>query len=229
MARRADRLFRITQLLRGRRLTTAKQLADWLQVSARTVYRDVRDLQLSGVPIEGEAGVGYRLTLGVDMPPLMFTSDELDALVVGAKIVESWGSQALALGARGALAKIAASIPADKRVQIDGSRLFAPSFQVNREMRATLDCVHEAVDTRRKLSFAYCDRNGAQTERTVWPLSLIYWGSSWTIGSWCELRQDFRVFDVRRMTDIRTREPFPDESGKRLADFMRHVERAERS
>ena len=102
MTRRADRLFQIAELLRGRRLTTAQQLADWLGVSPRTVYRDVRDLQLSGVPIEGEAGIGYRLSRSASLPPLTFTAEELAALAVGARMIETWGGAALASGRRSA-------------------------------------------------------------------------------------------------------------------------------
>src|ERR1700683_1191198 len=98
--RRADRLFQIVQYLRGRRLTTAAQLARWLEISERTVYRDIRDLSLSGVPVEGEAGVGYRLSHGFDLPPIMFTLDEVEALVTGARMVEAWGGPALAVHAR---------------------------------------------------------------------------------------------------------------------------------
>ncbi|KAF1054959.1 MAG: hypothetical protein GAK41_00488 [Burkholderia gladioli] len=116
MTRRADRLFQIAELLRGRRLTTAQQLAEWLAISPRTVYRDIPDLQLSGVPIEGEAGIGYRLNRAASLPPLTFTVDELSALAAGARMLESWGGTRFAGGARSALAKIASAMPADKRV-----------------------------------------------------------------------------------------------------------------
>ena len=109
--RRADRLFRIIQLLRRRKLTTARQLADELEVSERTVYRDVADLVTSGVPIRGEAGVGYALDRGFDLPPLMFTEDELEALVLGARVVESWGDATLAKAAREAVQKVEAVLP----------------------------------------------------------------------------------------------------------------------
>jgi predicted DNA-binding transcriptional regulator YafY len=109
--RRADRLFEIVQYLRGRRLTTAAQLAKWLEVSERTIYRDVADLVGSGVPIDGAAGVGYRIAASFDLPPLMFSFDEIDALVIGARFVESWGGPGLGNGARSALAKIAGALP----------------------------------------------------------------------------------------------------------------------
>ena len=97
--RRADRLLRIVQFLRGRRLTTAQQLAKWLQVSERTVYRDIRDLSLTGTPIEGEAGVGYRLRGGFELPPLMFELEEIEALTLGARMVEAWSSPQLGAAA----------------------------------------------------------------------------------------------------------------------------------
>jgi len=111
--RRADRLFQIVQLLRGRRLTTAAALAESLGISTRTLYRDIRDLSLSGVPIRGEAGVGYSLAPGFDLPPIMFTFDEVEALVVGARAIESWGGPALAAAARSAVATPCISRPND--------------------------------------------------------------------------------------------------------------------
>ena len=129
--RRADRLCEIVQYLRGRRLTTATQLAQWLQVSERTIYRDVADLVGTGVPINGEAGVGYRIPASFDLPPLMFNFDEVDALVIGAWFAESWGGPGLANGARSALAEIAGALPREKRAALEGARLCAPGFFVD--------------------------------------------------------------------------------------------------
>lgn len=223
MTRRADRLFRIAELLRGRRLTTAQQLAEWLEVSPRTVYRDVRDLQLSGVPIEGEAGIGYRLARTASLPPLTFTADELTALAVGARMAESWAGAALAAGARGALAKIAAAMPAEKRAVIERLAVFAPAYHVDPAIFDKLDALHRAVDTRLVVRFPYCDRIGAHTERRIWPLGLVYWGAQWTVGAWCEMREDFRNFNIERMGAVEVLEPFPDVSGRRLADYLRRV------
>ncbi|WP_322106792.1 YafY family protein [Paraburkholderia sp. J41] len=223
MTRRADRLFRIAELLRGRRLTTAQQLAEWLEVSPRTVYRDVRDLQLSGVPIEGEAGIGYRLARTASLPPLTFTADELTALAVGARMAESWGGAALGAGARGALAKVAAAMPAEKRAVIERLAVFAPAYHVDPAFSDKLDALHRAVDTRLVVRFAYCDRIGAHTERRIWPLGLVYWGAQWTVGAWCEMRGDFRNFNIERMGAVEVLEPFPDVSGRRLADYLRRV------
>ena len=127
--RRADRLFRIVQLLRGGRLQTARSLAEKLQVSHRTIYRDVQDLQLSGMPITGEAGVGYTLRRDLDIPPLMFDREEIAALVLGARMVEAWGGTELTEAANRALRKIEAVLPAGLREKIDDVLLYAPGFK----------------------------------------------------------------------------------------------------
>ncbi|WP_109484123.1 YafY family protein [Paraburkholderia sp. C35] len=223
MTRRADRLFQIAELLRGRRLTTAQQLADWLHVSLRTVYRDVQDLQLSGVPIEGEPGIGYRLSRSASLPPLTFTADELAALAAGARMLESWGGESMAAGARGALAKIASAMPADKRAAIDRLAFFAPSFHIDGNVSSIVDTLHRAIDARRVVSFAYLDKHGAATTRRVWPLALAYWGARFTLGAWCELREDFRHFALANIGELEVLEAFPDVEGRRLADFMRSI------
>src|SRR2546421_8380910 len=143
--RRADRLFQIVQFLRGRRLTTAAFLADRLGVSLRTVYRDVRDLSLSGVPVEGEAGVGYRLKAGFDVPPLMFTLDEIESLAVGARMVEAWGGPVLAESARTAMEKIVAALPAERRIAVEKTRLYAPAFHIDKASMGRLEAVRDAI------------------------------------------------------------------------------------
>src|ERR1700704_5473679 len=147
--RRADRLFQIVQFLRGRRLTTAAFLAGRLGVSLRTVYRDVRDLSLSGVPVEGEAGVGYLLGSGFDVPPLMFTLNEIEALAVGARMVEAWGGPVLADSARTAIEKIVAALPADRRIAVEKTRLYAPAFHVDGQAMRQLESVREAIGSPR--------------------------------------------------------------------------------
>lgn len=226
--RRADRLFRIVQYLRGRRLTTAAQLADWLQVSLRTVYRDVRDLSASGVPIEGEAGVGYRLRPGFDLPPLMFERREIEALAAGARIVEVWAGPELADAARSALAKIAAALPEAGRLDLERTRLFAPNFSApgfGREVRgARFDRLHTAIAQREVMRLHYRDEHGATSERAVWPLGLFFWGAAWTLATWCELRTQFRQFRLDRIDSLEALgRDFPDEAGRRLEDFLRWV------
>ena len=220
--RRADRLFQIVQYLRGRRLTTAAQLAQWLQVSDRTVYRDIRDLSLSGVPVEGEAGVGYRLSKGFDIPPIMFNLDEVEAMVTGARMVEAWGGPARAAHARSALSKIALALPAARREEIARSRLFAPGFHIKPEAAASLETVRQAILQRRKLRAEYTDSGQRASQRTLRPLAVYFWGTTWTLAAWCESRQDFRNFRLDRMGALEMLpEIFAETPGRSLEDFVR--------
>jgi predicted DNA-binding transcriptional regulator YafY len=222
--RRADRLFRLVQVLRARRFATARTLAEALEVSERTVYRDVRDLSLSGVPIEGEAGVGYALRRDFDLPPLMFDYEEIEALTAGARMVQAWSSPKLARAAQAALDKIAAALPSDKRIAMDRTRLYAPSFHVDRELGKVLDTMREAIVAARRLEFNYKDEGGKPSARTVRPLGLYFWGQRWTLAAWCEMRLDFRNFRLDRVSGVAIGARFPDEPGKRLEDFLRSVE-----
>jgi predicted DNA-binding transcriptional regulator YafY len=226
--RRADRLFRIVQLLRSGRLQTARHLAEKLQVSPRTIYRDVQDLQLSGVPITGEAGVGYTLRRDFDIPPLMFDREEITALVLGARMVQAWGGTQLIEAANRALRKIEAVLPTDLRERIDEVLLYAPGFRVSAELRSKLDTLHAAAQERRVVLIAYSREDAQKSVRRLHPLALYFWGGTWTLAAWCELRNDFRSFRVDRMEHLeRLSEVFKPKSGQTLADFLRHV-RAER-
>jgi predicted DNA-binding transcriptional regulator YafY len=223
--RRADRLFAIVQYLRGRRLTTAAQLAGWLEVSERTVYRDIADLAASGVPVDGEAGRGYRIRTGFDLPPLMFTFDEIDALAIGARFVEAWAGPRLAVGARSALAKIAAALPAEKRTALERAPLFAPGFFIDPKPGERLDALRRAIAEQRFVDLDYKDVGDRVTQRRTRPLGLYFWGDAWSLAAWCELRDDFRNFRVDRIASLElTQTRFPDEAGKRLADFLRKMQ-----
>lgn len=218
--RRADRLFQIVQILRRRRLTTARHLAESLEISERTVYRDIRDLAASGVPIEGEAGVGYRLR-GFDLPPLMFNREEVEALVLGARIVQSWTDPELARAASEALSKIETALPRDRSHLVDGTPLFAPSDHWRVEIAVDLPTLRQAIRDSRKARFRYIDAGGAQSERTVRPLGLSFYGPVWILAAWCELRQDFRAFRVDRIRDLEVLPgSFPPEPGRTLQDFI---------
>jgi predicted DNA-binding transcriptional regulator YafY len=220
--RRADRLFRIVQYLRGRRLTTAAQLATWLKVSERTIYRDVRDLSLTGTPIEGEAGVGYRLRGGFELPPLMFEMEEIEALTLGARMVEAWSSPELAAAAVAATAKIAAVLPPDKQMWIEASRTFVPQFHIPKQLGERFEILRGAIRAQLKVNFVYADEHEKVSERRVRPLSLFFWGERWTLAAWCETRNDFRSFRIDRVLRMRvTEEKFQDEAGKRVADYVR--------
>ena len=222
--RRADRLFQLVQLIRGRRLTTAAFLAQRLEVSERTVYRDVADLQHQGVPIEGEAGVGYRLGVGFELPPLMFTQDEASALVAAARMAQSWVDPALARDIETGLGKILSVLPPAARVSAEALALYAPALGLDDAIRAQLQTLREAVQARQKLRLSYRDVSGDASDRTVRPLGCFYWGKVWTLSTWCELRNDFRGFRVDRMDAVEVLpERFRDEPGKTLADLLRQV------
>jgi len=219
--RRADRLFRIVQFLRVGRLITARRLAEKLQVSERTIYRDVRDLQLSGMPIEGEAGIGYLLRQDFDIPPLMFTRSEIEALVLGARMVRAWGGAQQGEAATQALHKIEAVLPSDLRDKVDQTLLYAPNFQVRTELKQSVDLLNASASERKYIEFSYKREDGQESQRKVRPLGLYFWGGVWTLASWCEMRKDFRNFRVDRMRELRSLEQqFPAEPKKSLEAFI---------
>jgi predicted DNA-binding transcriptional regulator YafY len=222
--RRADRLFEIVHFLRGRRLTTAAQLSEWLEVSERTIYRDIADLLASGVPIDGEAGVGYRLHPHFELPPLMFTHNEVDALVAGARLIEASGGRGLAAGARSALAKISAVLPADKRKTLETNPIRAPQFFVDTRASRHMDALRTAINEHRCVDIAYEDVGARQSLRRIHPLGIFYWGNRWTVGAWCDLRQDFRTFRLDRIDQLIVGdERFADVAGRRLDDYLLSV------
>lgn len=223
--RRADRLFQIVQLIRGRRLSTAAFLAERLEVSARTIYRDVADLQHQGVPIEGEAGVGYRLGAGFDLPPLMFSQGEANALVAAARLAQAWLDTGLAREVEGALGKILSVLPPAARVAAEAQALYAPAVGLGPRALTTLQALREAVHTRNMVHIDYADVQGRPTQRRLRPLGCFYWGKVWTLSAWCELRGDFRGFRIDRIVDLVVLEQqFRQEPGKTLADMLRKVE-----
>ena len=223
--RRGDRLFEIIQILRTRRgATTAQHLADELEVSERTVYRDIQDLMASGVPIEGEAGVGYVLRRGFDLPPLMFTHDEIAALVAGARWVQSWTEPKLGRAAARALSKIETVAPPALRVHMGATPLFMPNSDNAAKVSLRLAPIRQAIDAQCKLALRYTREGGATTARTVVPLGCFFWGPVWTLAAWCELRDDFRSFRLDRIGAIEVMsERFEAVRGRGLADYLRHV------
>ncbi len=200
--RRADRLFQLVQLLRKRRSATSAEIAEALEISVRTVYRDIRDLELSGVPIRGEAGVGYRLERGFELPPLTFRADEIEALVLGARVVASWGDAELADAARSAMARIAAAAPASLHPVLASAGMYAPATGRAERASARLGPLRKAIRDRHKLAITYVDERGEASQRVIWPLGLYFWGPSWSLAAYCELRQDFRSFRPDRMAGV---------------------------
>jgi predicted DNA-binding transcriptional regulator YafY len=223
--RRADRLFQIVQLIRGRRRTTAAFLALRLEVSERTVYRDVADLQHQGVPIEGEAGVGYRLGQGFELPPLMFTHDEARALVASVRMAQVWQDPALAQASQVALGKILSVLPIAARVAAQSMAIYAPPMGLEPEVQVRLQTLREAAQAHRKVTVQYRDATDSLSQRILRPLGCFYWGKVWTLAAWCESRNDFRSFRLDRMAQLQLLEgavgQFKDEAGKALSDYLR--------
>ena len=220
--RRADRLFQIVQHLRGGRLVTAKMLGERLEVSERTIYRDIADLQSTGVPVDGEAGVGYILREGFDLPPLMFTREEIVALVAGARMVRSMGGASMAKAAIEALIKIESVLPPSLQTQLKSVEIHVPDRQMPERDKSMIDLAQAAVEARKVLELDYRDVEDKPSRRNVRPLGLWYWGKVWTLVGWCELREDFRVFRIDRIQAAGpTGIVFKPERGKLLADFYR--------
>ena len=230
--RRADRLFRIVQLLRAGRLQTARGLAQKLQVSERTIYRDVQDLQLSGMPILGEAGVGYTLRRDYDLPPLMFDQREITALVLGSRMVAAWGDAELASAANDALRKIEAVLTPALRDRIDAVPLHVPDFGLKNQgpAREALERLRTAIENLQLIEVAYCDEKANVTERRLRPLALLFWGNVWTLVAWCELRVDFRSFRVDRFQRLSLLDGrFSPEPGQRYEDFLTRLRQRPRA
>jgi predicted DNA-binding transcriptional regulator YafY len=224
--RRADRLFEIIQRLRrGRgRVVTARALAEPLEVSERTIYRDIRDLMTSGVPIEGEAGLGYALRKGYDLPPLMLSERELEAIVFGARIVQSWSDPEMARAADAALGKIEAVLPDRLRHLLTDASLQAPVTRNRPPLAIDLARLRAAIRERRKIHLHYRDEKGAETTRTVRPLTLWFYGPVWLAGGWCELRNDFRFFRLERIAAVEFLDTsFPVEPGRTAEDLVRRM------
>jgi len=222
--RRADRLFHIVQLIRRRRLSTEAFLAQRLELSERTIYRDVADLQRQGVPIEGEAGVGYRLGAGFELPPLMFSADEAKALVASVRLAQAWLDPALARDAQDALGKILPVLPAAARAAAQALAVYAPPAGLTPADQQTLQILREAAQMRNKLRIAYRDKEDWASQRTVRPLGCFYWGAVWTLAAWCEQRGDFRSFRIDRIASLLVLdERFANEPGRSLADLLRKV------
>ena len=218
---RSERLFRIVQELEGGRVVTAAQLAAELEVSERTIYRDVRDLVRSGVPIEGAAGVGYALVASDGLPPVTFGEDELAALVLGARMVESFGGAELAAHARRALVRIGSKLTPKQRERMHDVRLFAPAMYVDEAMTRHLEPLRRAIESARKVRLEYRAADGSISERVLRPLGLAFWGRSWTLSAWCELRRDFRTFRPDRIQSLVVLEQaIPDEPDKSWEAYL---------
>jgi predicted DNA-binding transcriptional regulator YafY len=220
--RRADRLFQIVQNLHPVRAVRARDLAEMLDVSERTIYRDIQDLSLSGVPITGEAGQGYRLLHGFHLPPLMFNEEELEALLLGARMVRAWTDKGLARGAHQALLKIEHVLPDKLKPALDKQELLVPDFPMEGMAGEQLLVVRQAIREQVKIRIDYTREDGQHSDRIVHPLGLFYWGRVWTLVGWCELRDAFRHFRLDRMATVaKLSVKFEIIEGRTLQDYLR--------
>jgi predicted DNA-binding transcriptional regulator YafY len=220
---RAERLFQLTTLLRNRRtVLTAKQMSEHLRVSERTIYRDIQSLSLSGVPIEGEAGVGYRLSHRYQLPPLMFDREEVEALLLGARMVSSWGDTDMAIHANQAIQKILAVLPDHLRHSDENLPLLVPTMEgVQKFYTAHSQPMREAIRLRQRVAIDYVRADEQHSSRTIEPWGLIFWGKVWTLVAWCQLRNDYRTFRLDRIqTMVASDENFETSDSKSLKHFL---------
>lgn len=223
--RRADRLFRIVEHLKARKgVVKARELANELDVSLRTIYRDVADLMAAGTPIHGEAGVGYALDRHHMVRPLMFTAEELDALTLGAQMVRSWGDDKMASASSASLDKIRSVVPADVGRSVEEEILFSFPSRHKLAARIDLSLLRVAIRSKQIVEFGYRSEQGAVSARRVRPLCLAFFAPVWLLLGWCEARRDFRNFRLDRMSKVVVRdERFRDERGRRLRDYLATV------
>jgi len=217
--RRAERLFRLVNEMRARGVSRAEDLARHLEVSLRTIYRDIAHLQASGLPIEGEAGIGYLLRPGFDLPNVAFTHDQVAALAAGLSFVERAGDSALAAAAREVRAKLQAAMPSpEARILAD-----APYFTVPRPTATPPHAavLRGAIRNRRVVVLGYADGADRRTDRRIRPLAIWNFAEGWMVTGWCELRQDFRTFRLDRIQGLAvTAETFAEEEDKSLGRFL---------
>jgi predicted DNA-binding transcriptional regulator YafY len=204
---RAQRLLDLIQVLRRhRRPVSGAMLAEAVGVSLRTLYRDIDTLKIQGAHIDGEPGVGYVLRPGYMLPPLMFTEEEIEALVLGSRWVAERADAPLGAAARNALAKIAAVLPDDLRDSLDASSLLIGPGETRSAGDAELPAIRDAIRRERKLRIAYADGKGDTTQRMIWPFALAFFDSVRMVVAWCELRQGYRHFRTDRIGSLQATE-----------------------
>jgi predicted DNA-binding transcriptional regulator YafY len=223
---KTERLLNIVQILRRyRRPVTAETIAEEFGVSVRTVYRDILQLQGTGVPVRGEAGIGYVLDPGFDLPPLMFGADELEALMLGARFVKERGDPGLVRAAEDAVAKILAVIPPPLKPIFADAPLIAPTYREPAPDAVDLGVVRRALRAGRKLRIAYRDEKTQFTERVVWPVAVGYWEAARILIGWCELRQGFRHFRTDRIERVEElAERYPTRRAVLLKSWNDHMD-----
>lgn len=222
---RSERLLDLIQVLRRRRApVSGRALAEELGVSIRTLYRDIATLQGQGADIQGEPGVGYVLKPGFMLPPLMFSEDEIEAITLGIRWAERHTDARLGLAARNAAAKIAVVLPPELRREMETSSLLVGHDQAIFPGAVDLTQVRIAIRKERKLNIAYRDKDGALTERTIWPFALGFFQQARAVIAWCEMREDFRMFRVDRIDRL---EETDARSPRRRLDLLKAWREAE--
>jgi predicted DNA-binding transcriptional regulator YafY len=208
-------------LLQEGKVRTARYLGEKLEVSDRTIYRDISDLIGSGIPIDGEAGVGYLLRDEYRLPPLMFNREELKALALGAMMVRAWSDRALGSVTATAIRKIESVLPEDLKKEIELQAIVVPGMMLSEGTASNLEAIRKATDEHYKLAIRYNSLKDEETERVIWPFILYFWGNKWTVGAWCELRQAFRAFRVDLILRARvSEEAFEPDDERSLAAYM---------
>jgi len=208
---RSQRLLSLIQLLRSHRFAVpGAELAQRLGISLRTLYRDIATLQAQGASIEGEPGLGYVLRPGFMLPPLMFTEEELEALVLGSRWVADRADPRLSEAAKCALFKIASVLPQELRHSLDANALMVQPASHTALETIDLSHIRQAIRTEHKATIRYGDLHGRESTRTIWPLVLGYFDHVRMLAAWCELRQEFRHFRTDRINSVTVeRERFP--------------------
>ena len=206
-----SRLFSIIQTLRAaKKPITAQQLCSQLEVSLRTIYRDIAELQAQNIPVDGEAGVGYVLRKGYDMPPLMLTHDELEAALLGAQWVAERGDAKLANGANSLIEKLSSAIPQHLKQIVDSPVVAAPRLTQACPDNVDPERLREIMRQRKKIKIEYANGAGQKTTRTIWPFMLAYFETTKLVVAWCEKREEFRHFRTDRIMQIKVLdEKFP--------------------
>lgn len=220
---RASRLLELMELLRQRRTPVpAAELAEQLDISVRTLYRDIATLHEQGADIQGEPGIGYVLRPGFTLPPLMFTADEIEALVLGSRWVAVRGDGRLSGAASAALAKVRGVLPAGLRASIDEAILTVPDMTPVNSGVVDAAVLREAIRAEHKLAIAYCDNAGQASERVVWPLLIGYFERVQVLAAWCELRDGFRAFRLDRIVRAEpTHQPYPRKRALLVRDWRK--------
>lgn len=225
---KSERLLQLLVLLRGkRRASTASELAARMGVSERTIYRDIQSLLLSGVDIVGEAGVGYLLQPGSEVPPLMFTEQELEALVLGIRLVKGWGDDNLVGAAENAQSKIQAVLP-KKMLQSQENKMtkyLVPDYKRRSRVKFS-ELIAEAIDGLSVIEIKYRDEKDHHSSRKINSLGLLFWGEAWTVVAWCQLRCDYRLFRLDRILKAELlNEKFETKGQYSLADYLSNYEK----